>query len=100
MNPNLDFVLAETADAVADLRAEGRTVLVHCVAAQSRTPTAAAAYSVRHLERDPQLALDEICSVLPDARPNKGFREAIARMRSKADVHPAWTSAAKASQAD
>lgn len=85
-NPNLDFVLADATDAVAALRADGRTVLLHCVAAQSRTPAVAAAYSVRHLGRDPGSALDEVCAVLPDARPNRAFVAAIERMGSGASA--------------
>ncbi|WP_148040129.1 protein-tyrosine phosphatase family protein [Cryobacterium tepidiphilum] len=48
-NPNLDDVLLDAADAIAALRAEGRTVLLHCVQAQSRTPSVAALYAARHL---------------------------------------------------
>ncbi len=46
-NPHLDFVLADTASVVADLRAKGRTVLLHCVAAEQRTPSVAVAYARR-----------------------------------------------------
>ncbi|WP_198417814.1 ADP-ribosylglycohydrolase family protein [Cryobacterium serini] len=45
-NPNLDFVLLDTVHAVAALRAEGHTVLLHCAQAQSRTPSVAALYAV------------------------------------------------------
>lgn len=45
-NPNLTFVLADTADAVRGLRAEGKTVLLHCVAGEQRTPSVAVAYGV------------------------------------------------------
>ena len=38
-NLNLDFVLADTVRMIEQLRAEGRTVLVHCFGAYSRTPT-------------------------------------------------------------
>ena len=79
-NPNLDFVLADAADTVAALRAQGRTVLLHCVAAQSRTPTVGAAYSVRHLGRPAGSALDEVCAVLPDPSPNAAFAAAVRRM--------------------
>lgn len=79
-NPNLDFVLADAADAIAALRRDGRTVLLHCVAAQSRTPTVAAAYSVRHLGRDAGSALDEVCAALPDPAPNTAFVAAVRRM--------------------
>jgi ADP-ribosyl-[dinitrogen reductase] hydrolase len=47
-NPNLDFVLADIAATIADLRRENKSVLLHCMAAQQRTPSAALAYS-RHL---------------------------------------------------
>ena len=45
-NPNLDFVLTDAAATIAALRDEGHVVLVHCVAAQSRTPTVGIAYSL------------------------------------------------------
>lgn len=45
-NPNLAFTLRDTADAVRGLRAEGRTVLLHCAAAQQRTPSVAVEYGV------------------------------------------------------
>jgi hypothetical protein len=81
-NPNLDFVLADAADTVAAMRAEGRTVLLHCAAAQSRTPTVAAAYSIRHRGLEPGPALDEVCAALPDPSPNRGFVAALSRMTS------------------
>lgn len=46
-NPHLDFVLADAAAVIADLRAEGRTVLLHCVAAEQWTPAVAVAYARR-----------------------------------------------------
>ena len=46
-NSNLDFVLTDTVRLILQLRNEGRTVLVHCVAAVSRTPTVAALYGTR-----------------------------------------------------
>ena len=45
VNPNLHFVLDEAAGAVAALRAEGKRVLLHCAAGQSRTPAVAAHYA-------------------------------------------------------
>ena len=44
-NANLHFLLHDAADAVRGLRAEGHTVLLHCVAAQQRTPSVALAYA-------------------------------------------------------
>lgn len=79
-NSHLDFVLAEAADAVAGLRAEGHRVLLHCVAAHSRTPTVAALYSTRWLGVPADRGLEEVCRVLPDASPNPSFRSAYDRL--------------------
>ena len=80
VNPNLDFVLNQAADAVAVFRAEGRTVLLHCVQAQSRTPAVAALYSARHRGVGIGQALDDVHSALPEAHPNAAFREALERL--------------------
>ena len=79
-NPNLDFVLADAAAAVAALRAEGKTVLLHCVQAQSRTPAVAALYGARLTGRTPTEALADIAHVLPDVNPNRGLRAALERL--------------------
>ena len=79
-NPNLDFVLTDTVRLIGQLRNEGRTVLVHCVAAQSRTPTVAALYGARMLGISGTAALREVTSVLPDAYPNSDFRRALQRL--------------------
>jgi protein-tyrosine phosphatase len=79
-NPNLDFVLTDTVRLIEQLRGEGRTVLVHCVAAQSRTPTAAALYGAHKQGISGDAALREVTSVLPDAYPNSDFAEAIRRL--------------------
>lgn len=72
-NPNLDFVLTDAARTVASLRAEGHQVLIHCVAAQSRTPTAGIAYAmISGVDLD--TAKKWVVSALPDAHPNRGFR--------------------------
>jgi len=79
-NPNLDFVLTDTVRLIEQLRAEGRTVLLHCVACQSRTPTVAALYGARRHGFSGMLALQEVTSVLPAAWPNRNFRNAIERL--------------------
>jgi ADP-ribosyl-[dinitrogen reductase] hydrolase len=79
-NPNLDFVLSDAAAAVAALRAEGKTVLLHCVQAQSRTPTVAALYGARLTGRSPSEVLSDIVRVLPNANPNAAFRAALERL--------------------
>jgi ADP-ribosylglycohydrolase len=79
-NPNLDFVLTDTVRLIEQLRNEGRTVLVHCVACQSRTPTVAALYGARRQGTSGLLALRDVTGVLPDAWPNSDFRKAIKRL--------------------
>jgi ADP-ribosyl-[dinitrogen reductase] hydrolase len=46
-NAHLEFVLDDAAEAVRLLRSEGKRVLLHCVAAQHRTPAVAVRYAVR-----------------------------------------------------
>jgi ADP-ribosyl-[dinitrogen reductase] hydrolase len=76
-NPNLEFVLEDAADAVAALRAEGKTVLLHCVQAMSRTPTVATLYATRHLGVPTEQALAEVVAALPAANPKTAFREVL-----------------------
>ncbi|MGD9988664.1 ADP-ribosylglycohydrolase family protein [Pseudonocardia sp.] len=86
---NLDVpgVLADAASAVADLRREGRTVLLHCVHAQSRTPVVAAAYGALVTGDAPAAALARVVAVLPSARPRvslvAGLDAALDRLRSQ-----------------
>jgi protein-tyrosine phosphatase len=79
-NPHLDHVLTEAVDAIGELRSEGRTVLLHCVKAQSRTPTVAALYGARVTGRPPSACLREIQQVLETAQPNSGMLAALARL--------------------
>jgi hypothetical protein len=82
-NVNLDLVLADAAAAVAALRAEGRTVLLHCVQAQSRTPIVAALYSALHLDATPHDAFADVIAALPAAHPNSAFLAAYARLTDR-----------------
>jgi len=79
-NPNLDFVLTDTVRLIEVLRKEGRTILLHCVAAQSRTPTVAALYGARQRSISGLRALREVAAVLPASYPNSEFRSALARL--------------------
>lgn len=79
-NPHLDFVLLETVRAVERLRSQGHTVLVHCVAAFSRTPTIAALYGSRLRGVSAAQALTDVQTVLPKSRPNTAFRDALERL--------------------
>ncbi len=82
-NVHLDFVLLDTVRAVEQLRAEGRTVFVHCVQAYSRTPTIGALYGARKQGVDIDQALHAVAAVLPDANPNTEFRAALQRLHPK-----------------
>jgi protein-tyrosine phosphatase len=79
-NPNLGFVLREAVDAVAALRAEGKTVLLHCVQAQSRTPTVAALYGARVTGKSPIECLADLKRALPGAVPNPTLLAVLQRL--------------------
>ncbi|KUI34674.1 ribosylglycohydrolase [Mycobacterium sp. IS-1496] len=81
-NPHLDFVLLEAVRAVEELRREGRTVLVHCVGAYSRTPTIGALYGARLKGVSVDRALADVGEVLPGAHPNRAFRAALRRLHA------------------
>jgi ADP-ribosyl-[dinitrogen reductase] hydrolase len=82
-NPHLDYVLLDTARVVEQLRGEGRTVLLHCVGAYSRTPTVAAFYGARLRGISTDEALRDIRAALPDAYPNSAFRAALRRIGTR-----------------
>ena len=87
-NPNLDFVLLDTVNAIAALRAEGHTVLVHCAQAQSRTPSVGALYAALHRGVPIKRALAEVVAALPAAKPRRFLREAIVRLSETAERDP------------
>lgn len=66
-NPNLAFVFADTARAIKQLRDEGKTVFVHCVAAEQRTPSVAVAYA-RLLGADGEEARAAVKAAVPSTR--------------------------------
>lgn len=76
-NLDLPGVLADAATAVRDLRAEGRTVLLHCVHAETRTPTVAAAYGALITGTTRAAALHRVLAVLPSARPRRSIVEGL-----------------------
>jgi ADP-ribosyl-[dinitrogen reductase] hydrolase len=79
-NPHLDYVLLDTVRVVEQLRAKGRTVLLHCVGAFSRTPTVAALYGARLRNISTDEALRDVKAALPGAHPNPAFRSALRRI--------------------
>ncbi|KUI48151.1 ribosylglycohydrolase [Mycobacterium sp. GA-1199] len=84
-NPHLDFVLTDTVRLLEELRSEGHTVLVHCVAAYSRTPTIGALYGARLKGVGVEEALRDVVAVLPGAYPNPAFRGALRRLGPMTD---------------
>lgn len=84
-NPNLHFTLFDIADAIRGLREEGHTVLVHCVAAQQRTPSAAVAYAVL-LGHDPAEAQRAVRNAVSSTRGHGRVWDAAAEVRSS-DSH-------------
>ncbi len=79
-NPNLDFVLTDLAGRIVRWREAERTVFVHCVRAESRTPAVAAAYLAERLGVGGRETLARLRVVLPGARPNTGFLAALDRL--------------------
>jgi ADP-ribosylglycohydrolase/protein-tyrosine phosphatase len=82
-NQNLDFVLDDTVTAVEELRAGGHVVLMHCVAAYSRTPTIGALYAMRRTGVSPGVAIAAMDRALPEADPTDAFRFALERLRNQ-----------------
>ncbi len=91
-NPNLDFMLADLAKHMVAWRSQGRRVFLHCVQAESRTPTAAAAYLAARFDLPGREALASVRSVLPESHPNATFVSALERLwPGKGEVVPRVT---------
>lgn len=88
-NPNLDYVITDAAQTIADLRTEGKTVFVHCAAGQSRTSTVATAYSLHFGERL-TTASEAITGALQGARPNPAFQDALRRLQHDWQTRCTW----------
>ena len=79
-NPNLDFVLEEAATVVATLRAEGRTVFLHCAEGRSRTAAVATLYGARHRGVELERAWRDVASALPGFAPQAFLRDSVERL--------------------
>jgi ADP-ribosylglycohydrolase len=79
-NPNLDAVLRDAAGAVATFRSQGKRVLLHCVQAQSRTPSVAALYAALYRGIPIEQALTEVVAALPAAEPQAFLTDAVRRI--------------------
>lgn len=76
-NNDLAFVLRDTAAVVKQLRDEGKTVFLHCVHAQTRTPVVAAAYGALLTGSSTADALRRVLAVLPSGAPRPSIRRAL-----------------------
>lgn len=81
-NTNLDVVLADATDVVAELRAEGKEVFVHCAEARSRTAAVGALYAVRHCDVPAEQAWAQVKAALPHFAPSLENRNAVDRIAS------------------
>ena len=79
-NNDLGGQLLDAAQTVRYLRAEGKTVLLHCVHAHTRTPTVAAVYGALVTGSPPLEALRRVEAVLPSANPRPSFVRELQRM--------------------
>ncbi|WP_413353908.1 ADP-ribosylglycohydrolase family protein [Microbacterium sp. 1P06AB] len=81
-NANLDLVLTEAADVVAELRREGKQVFLHCAEGRSRTSAVAALYGARHREIPLAQSWEDVRQTLPGFAPQRFLREAVERLAS------------------
>ena len=93
------FVIDQAAGAVAQLRAEGKRVFLHCLAGQSRTPTVAARYAAITSGTSPADAYRDVCAALgsPLTLVNPELRAAVYELAGQpapppdpGTKHPDW----------
>jgi len=77
-NPNLAFLLADTADFIAMRVADGHDVYVHCVSAEHRTPALAATFLARHHGMSVDAAIEVVEAAL-HSRPQPYLIEGVRR---------------------
>lgn len=88
LNANLDYVLTQVVDLIADLRAEGHVVFVHCAEARSRTAAVAALYSARRRGVPLGQAWSDIQATLPYYDPAPFLQRAVERIVTSAAPAP------------
>lgn len=76
-NADVGRVLADTADAIAQLRDDGRSVFVHDVCGDSRTPAVAMSWLMRHHHRTFLDAIGEIQRGFPTIRIHPSLLEGL-----------------------
>ncbi len=87
-NANAARVLADTADAIAAFRSANKTVFVHCVRAESRTPTVAMAWLIRHQGYEVESAITEVLATMRSAAPDESLLAAVRHLVTNVfDMH-------------
>jgi len=76
-NNDLPLAIRDAAEAVRQLRSEDKTVLLHCVQAETRTPVVAAAYGALTTGTSRRAALARVLNVLPSAHPRSSIVTAL-----------------------
>jgi len=79
-NNDLARALTDAACAVQALRAEGKTVFLHCVHAETRTPVVAGAYGALITGSSTVDALRRVLAVLPGARPRPSISAVLEKL--------------------
>lgn len=79
-NLNLEWTLVDTTDVIAELRAEGTEVFVHCAEARSRTAAVGALYAARHRGASLDKAWAAMERSLPHCDPAPFLRDAVTRI--------------------
>ena len=79
-NANLEFTFHDLAQAITRWRSENKTVLLHCVRAEHRTPAAGAAYLAENSQLSGREALRRVCAQLRVAEPKPVFEAALDRV--------------------
>lgn len=82
-NLDTEAVLTDAANTVAELRQQGKKVVIHCVAAHNRTPAAAIAYSLLHKDIAFDQAWQEVRSALPNPQHNQEFFYVLKNMSER-----------------
>jgi ADP-ribosyl-[dinitrogen reductase] hydrolase len=76
-NANLEFTFHDLVRSMVRWRSERKTVLVHCVQNQHRTPAVGAAYLAEKAGLSGREAFKRVCAQLPGASVNAAFEEAL-----------------------
>ena len=78
-NPNLDFIIKDTAEFIVSQLKDGKSVYLHCVFGASRTPIIAAKVLSLIRDEDPLKTLDDVIAILPGSDIKDGLPQALAR---------------------